>query len=100
MPDDASGSGRPGAHAQHPIKPFYLAKTPIQALLALPGQILFAIAGLFGLAHYARQIVHVSPKVPGALYHVKGHRLDLNRWVKDNMPSLKGSFVPTWWLPK
>lgn len=82
------------------VKAFYTARGPLQALLALPSQILFAIAGLFGLAHYARQIVHVSPRAATTLRKRDGAEVALSEWVHDNVRSLQGRFVPTWWLPK
>jgi hypothetical protein len=88
------------SHNRHPIKAFYTARTPLQSLLAFPGQILFAIAGLMGFAHYARQIVHITPR-PGARIGSSGEKeVGFSEWVKKNVPSLDGAFVPTWWLPR
>lgn len=83
---------------QPPIKPFYLPSSPIARLLAVPQQFVFAVLGMLGLATYAHQIVRVSAKqsapMPGG---VKG---TIDQWISDNVPSLKGTFTPAWWLPK
>lgn len=95
------------------VQSFYLPRSGLQALISLPRQILFAIAGLFGLAHYARQVVRITPRLPAILTLRSDTRSDvgdsenggdgkvsLNQWIERNVPSLKGRFVPTWWLPK
>jgi hypothetical protein len=83
-----------------PIKSFYYPQSTFRSILSLPGQLFFAIAGFLGLAHYARQIVQICPRSPAIVKKRTGAAVDLNRWVKENVPSLRGSFVPTWWLPK
>ncbi len=93
----------------HPIKQFHLPLSTFRRLLSLPGQIVFAITGLLGLAHYSRHIVLVRPEKSAELNiakHSKGQRrsvLDkqlLSEWIEENVPSLLGSFTPSWWLSK
>jgi len=93
-------SGDTDTDASHPIKPFYIPRNPLQALLALPGQILFAITGLFGFAQYARQIVRIIPRQPGRVVLRDKSEEGLAEWVERNLRSLRGGFTPTWWLPK
>ncbi|KAL7418672.1 hypothetical protein Q5752_006355 [Cryptotrichosporon argae] len=115
-----------------PTKPFYFARSAHASVLSLPAQVLFALAGLVGLAHYARAIVRAAPRRPGVV-HVRawegdgvdgepseggsggeasevesevdedklgGRSTSVNRWIDENVPSLKGAFTPAWWLPK
>ncbi|KAL1412997.1 hypothetical protein Q8F55_000746 [Vanrija albida] len=97
----------PASHSPLPLKSFYLPTSSVLArILALPSQLLFAIMGLVGLAHYARQIVRVRPRNPAPLVRataVAGNgaskELTVDQWVEDNVPSLKGTFTPSWWLP-
>jgi hypothetical protein len=51
----------------HPVKQLYLPQGLVSYVLSLPSQILFAILGMLGLAHYARQIVRVRPRSPGTV---------------------------------
>lgn len=88
-----------------PTKPFYLPKTFLGKAAALPAQILFAILGMLGIATWARQIVRVVPRVPG-LVALRGQKTEdgegesVAAWVDRNVPSLKETFTPSWWLPK
>lgn len=108
-----SSSSHTHLSARDHVQSFYLPRSAFQALISLPRQILFAIAGLFGLAHYARQVVRITPRLPAILSLRPGAESDggdsenggdgkvsLNQWIERNVPSLKGRFVPTWWLPK
>jgi hypothetical protein len=79
-------------------KPFYLPQSVVGKALALPAQILFALLGMLGLATWARQIVRVVPRTAGRI--ARGASEDVTAWVDRNVPSLKGSFTPAWWLPK
>lgn len=99
------------SHSPLPIKSFYLPTSSVFArILALPSQLLFAIMGLVGLAHYARQIVRVRPRTSAPLVRsaaaaaaakeTSSAELTVDQWVEDNVPSLKGTFTPSWWLPK
>jgi hypothetical protein len=83
----------------------------VSQVLALPSQILFALLGMLGLAHYARQIVRVRPRVAGtvalkaseagvAAESGAGKIVDVDAWITQNTPSLSGSYTPSWWLPK
>lgn len=87
----------------HPVKEFFLPNSWISQFLSVPAQIVFAIAGIFGLANYARQIVKIRPR-QGAVLKLKSEtgleQTGLNRWIEENVPSLSGSFKPSWWLPK
>ena len=89
--------------SQHPIKPFYLPGSWLSQLLSVPQQLIFALAGLMGIANFARQIVKIKPRQAGAVKVKKGDqetRTSVNEWIDTNVPSLKGSFTPSWWLPK
>jgi len=80
---------------------------------------------MMGLAHYARQIVRVRPKVPGTLLLkpktleeenasdaasstvesdatevASAREVNVDQWITKNTPSLSGTFTPSWWLPK
>lgn len=88
-----------------PTKPFYLPQTLVGKALALPAQILFAVLGMLGLATWARQIVRVVPRqaakiVIGGDGEGAGREVNLASWIDQNVPSLKGTFKPSWWLPK
>ncbi|BEI82219.1 hypothetical protein CcaverHIS002_0300870 [Cutaneotrichosporon cavernicola] len=52
---------------------------------------------MFKLAVWARQIVRVVPRSPGVI--ARGAVDDVSAWVDKNVPSLKGTFTPSWWLP-
>jgi hypothetical protein len=73
---------------------------------------------MVGLAVYPRQIVRVLPSHPGKLV-IKGrssiHTDDeedgwdgledggvrtISQWIGENVPSLRETFSPAWWLPK
>lgn len=83
---------------QPSIKPFYLSNSPVSRLLALPQQALFALLGMVGLATWAHQIVRVRSKQSAAMPGGVGGTID--QWITENVPSLKGTFTPAWWLPK
>ncbi|RXK38700.1 hypothetical protein M231_04010 [Tremella mesenterica] len=83
--------------------------TFIDRFLSIPSQILFALLGLIGMAQYSRQIVRVTPRDPADIGDdggdYKAHEgdsaaINVARWVEENVPSLKGTFKPSWWLPK
>ena len=82
------------------IKPFFLPRGWFHGLLTLPAQIWFAISGLLGIAQYARQVVRVPPARSSALIKTSRGKVGLAEWVDKEVPSLKGTFLPTWWLPK
>lgn len=88
----------------HPIKGFYLPSSWWTQLFSVPQQILFALAGLVGMASYARQIIRVTPKRAGLLQlRTGGGQRDEQRvdeWIEDNVPSLWESYKPSWWIPK
>lgn len=95
--------------------------TLLTSILALPGTILLSLLSMVGLASWPRQIVRVVPKSSVKLAShtgFRGGRLDgsgkgensatigtgkhpiLADWVTNSVPSLKGTFKPSWWLPK
>lgn len=87
------------------VKPFYLPSSWWAQLFSVPQQIVFALAGLFGMANFARQIVRVTPKRPGYLKlrggrGGEGEQQDVAQWINANVPSLRESFNPSWWIPK
>jgi hypothetical protein len=85
----------------HPVKSFFLPNSWISQFLSVPSQIIFAIAGMFGIANYARNIVRIKPKRSGILdIHGNGGSEQVAQWIEENVPSLSGSFKPSWWLPK
>jgi hypothetical protein len=88
----------------HPIKSFYLPSSWWSQLFTVPQQIVFALAGLIGMASYARQIIRVTPKRAGLLQlRNGGGQMDQQRvdeWIEDNVPSLWESYKPSWWIPK
>lgn len=97
--------GKGKQRERHPIKPFYLPGSWWAQLFTVPQQIIFALAGLLGMANYARQIVRIAPKRPGLLKvrsrpDGEGEQQDVGQWINENVPSLKKSFKPSWWLPK
>lgn len=67
-----------------------------------------------GLRVYPRQIVRITPAKPAILKLGQGTKQangsgavggatqgkSLTEWISDNVPSLKGTFTPSWWLPK
>lgn len=85
----------------NPVKSFFLPNSWLSQFLSVPSQIFFAIAGLFGMAHYARNIIRIRPKQSG-LISIRGNggSETLSEWIEENVPSLSGSFKPSWWLPK
>jgi hypothetical protein len=85
----------------HPVKSFFLPNSWISQFLSVPSQIVFAIAGMMGLANYARNIIRIKPKRSGALeIRGNGGSEPVAEWIEDNVPSIRGSFKPSWWLPK
>jgi hypothetical protein len=104
--------------------------TLFYSALALSGSTLLTILSLVGLASWSRQIVKVVPSKParltlrngiaprrepggGDLHNVNGQPSDVSQevghdkegvslaeWVGRNVGSLKGTFRPSWWLPK
>ena len=85
----------------HPVKSFFLPNSWISQFLSVPSQIIFAIAGIMGMANYARQIIRIKPKRSGLLQiRGGGGSEEVGQWVEENVPSLSGSFKPSWWLPK
>jgi len=85
----------------HPVKSFFLPNSWISQFLSVPSQIVFAIAGMMGLASYARNIIRIKPKRSGALeIRGNGGSEPVAEWIEDNVPSISGSFKPSWWLPK
>lgn len=87
----------------HPIKAFYLPASWWEQLFSVPQQIVFALAGLIGMASFARQIIRVTPKRAGLLTLRNGGRGEQQRvdeWIEDNVPSLWESYKPSWWIPK
>ncbi len=77
----------------------------LSQVLSLPGQLLLTLLSMVGLAAWPRQIVRVVPRAPGVLNYAKSARrvaegYTVSRWIADNVPSLKGTFKPAWWLPK
>lgn len=98
--DDDHENGR----SHHPIKAFYLPSSWWAQLFSVPQQIIFALAGLIGMASYARQIIRVTPKRAGLLQLRSGggqqDQQRVDEWIEDNVPSLWGSYKPSWWIPK
>lgn len=104
---NAAGQQRKDDHT--PIKSFYLPLSTLKYVLTIPSQLFFLISGMAGFAHFPRQIVNVHSRFP-ALIDIKGKgkvekgkesiKLNLNEWIGENVPSLKGVFTPTWYLPK
>jgi len=87
--------------SQHPVKSFFLPNSWISQFLSVPAQIVFAIAGMMGLANYARNIIRIRPQRSGALeIRGNGGSEPVAEWIEDNVPSISGSFKPSWWLPK
>ncbi|CAK9783619.1 unnamed protein product [Cutaneotrichosporon oleaginosum] len=76
---------------------FYLPQGLVGKALALPAQLLFALLGMLGVATWARQIVRVVPRSAGTI--ARDAAEDVTAWVDRNVPSLKGTFKPAWWLP-
>lgn len=103
QPEDESDSDRDDSRPDHPVKEFFLPNSWISQFLSVPSQIIFAIAGIFGMANYARQIVRIKPK-QGAVLKLRGgdgrEQVGLGQWIERSVPSLSGSFKPSWWLPK
>ena len=80
-----------------------------------------AMSSVMGMLIHSSQIVRVYPRSPARLRilttaapngveeegpgsedesdDVKGG-IGLSQWVDENVPSLHGTFTPTWWLPK
>jgi hypothetical protein len=112
---------------EHPVQPFFLPQSIFRQVLLFPQQFVFAIAGIFGLAHFSRQIVKVVPKRPGLITLLKGSdygassasgpktggardgvtrnedgepTVKVDQWIDENVKCLRGSFKPSWWLPK
>jgi hypothetical protein len=101
---------------------YHLPQSTFSHFLAAPSKLWFTILGMLGLAVYPRQIVRVFPSKPGSLalgqgkgrsriqdedeadgwQGVEGERreMSVNEWVGENVPSLRGTFTPAWWLPK
>jgi hypothetical protein len=102
--DDDSENEVETSKPDHPVKGFFLPNSWISQFLSVPSQIVFAIAGLFGMANYARQIVKIRPKQDAVLKLRNGNGATkegrLSRWIEESVPSLSGSFKPSWWLPK
>jgi hypothetical protein len=99
--DTQSESEIDQAGPDHPVKSFFLPNSWISQFLSVPSQIIFAIAGIFGMASYARQIIRIKPKRSGLLQiRGGGGSEEVGQWVEENVPSLSGSFKPSWWLPK
>ena len=87
--------------SEHPVKSFFLPNSWIAQFLSVPSQIVFAIAGMMGLANYARNIIRIKPKRSGDLeIRGNGGSEPVAEWIEDNVPSIRGSFKPSWWLPK
>lgn len=88
----------------HPIKAFYLPSSWWDQLFSVPQQIVFALAGLIGMASYARQIIRVTPKRAGLLSLRNGggqrEQQRVDEWIEDNVSSLWESYKPSWWIPK
>ena len=66
-------------------------------MAALPGSVILTLLSMIGLAAWPRQIVRVWPKNPAAL---SSKEEDVATWISKNVPSLKETFKPAWWLPK
>jgi len=87
--------------SDQPVKSFFLPNSWISQFLSVPSQIIFAIAGMMGIANYARNIIRIRPKRSGLLkLRGNGGTESVSEWIDDNVPSLSGSFKPSWWLPK
>ncbi len=72
----------------------------ILASLTSPFQYTYhIITDILGLAHYSRQIVLVRPRNPAKL-RIANSRISITEWLEDAVPSLAGTFTPSWWLPK
>lgn len=85
----------------HSVKPFYLPSSWWKQLFSVPQQLVFAIAGLLGVANFARQIVRIKPRQPGVLKLRDGvDESNVNEWIEENVPSLQSVFKSSWWLPK
>ncbi|KAK6905284.1 anon-23da protein [Kwoniella mangroviensis CBS 8886] len=92
-----------------PFKPFTKRSSPnvliikFKELLSLPYELFFAITGLMGIANYVRHIVQIIPSKPAtiSLREIGGAKPEVrvDRWIKDNVESLKGVFKPAWWAP-
>ena len=104
MSSQANGNGHGAKSADIKIKRWYTPMTQLESILFFPHQVLFALLGMVGLAHYPRQIVRIRPHKPALIASesddAEGEKEDLGRWVDRNVPSLQGSFTPSWWLPK
>jgi len=99
--DIQSDSDNEQDRPDHPVKSFFLPNSWISQFLSVPSQIIFAIAGILGMANYARQIIRIKPKRSGLLQiQGGGGSEEVGQWVEENVPSLSGSFKPSWWLPK
>lgn len=98
------GDDDKGVRRNHPIKAFYLPSSWWAQLFSVPQQIVFALAGLIGMASYARQIIRVTPKRAGLLQLQSGggqqDQQRVDEWIEDNLPSLWESYKPSWWIPK
>ncbi|ORY25059.1 Alpha/Beta hydrolase protein [Naematelia encephala] len=80
------------------VQSFFLPLSYLRFALTVPWQLLFAISGMLGFAHFPRQIVRVTPRTP-ATFKAGEQEIGLNQWVERNVPSLKGVFKPSWLLP-
>ncbi|WVF65970.1 hypothetical protein IAT40_000708 [Kwoniella sp. CBS 6097] len=77
--------------------------------ITFPSQLLFALAGMIGMAHYARQIVKIVPSNParimlrqnsiGTKENQSRKEVRVDQWISDNVSSLKDVFRPSWWAP-
>ena len=71
--------------------------------MSFPFAILHTMANYLHLASYPRQIVNITPKNPAVIVlpeKEKDREVSVTRWVEENCPSLRGTFTPSWWLPK
>lgn len=83
-------------------------------IASLPGTIILTLLSMVGLAAWPRQVVRVMPRLAahirmrtskgdGKLSNGHGGGEEgqtVSRWISENVPSLKGTFRPAWWLPK
>jgi hypothetical protein len=99
--DSPSDSDNEQQRPDLPVKSFFLPNSWLTQFLSVPSQIIFAIAGLMGIANFARQIVRIRPKRSGVLQlRDEGGSEPVAQWIEENVPSLQGVFKPSWWLPK
>ncbi|WVR03567.1 hypothetical protein IAU60_000559 [Kwoniella sp. DSM 27419] len=102
---NGSGAPAPGFSKRSAPNPFAF---KLWQLITFPSQLLFALAGMVGMAHYARQIVNIVPSKPayirlkravGSVGDVQGKEVRVDQWIAENVKSLRGVFRPSWWAP-